>query len=88
MADTKKPAAAVKQGPKPAPKKIPAKPRRRQASRKVKAIRVTARHEGFRRGGRAWSGTTTVPVADFSKQQLAQIRAESLLNVEDVTIDG
>lgn len=38
--------------------------------------------EGFRRGGRAWSvEPVTVAEAEFTPEQLAQIRAEPLLMV-------
>ncbi|MCL7422523.1 MAG: HI1506-related protein [Methylobacter sp.] len=49
-------------------------------------IRVRTAQAGFRRGGREWSGTTDVPVSEFTKPQLEQIRAEPLLVVEDIDI--
>lgn len=48
-------------------------------------IRVSAKRAGFRRGGRDWPAEAiTVPVSEFSKAQLAQIRAEPQLIVTDV----
>lgn len=62
---------------------------KRAAPGKIAAITVTCAREGFRRGGRAWFvAPVTVPVADFTDEQLAQIRAEPLLTVEDVEIDA
>lgn len=53
----------------------------------VPGLRVAAKVAGFRRGGRAWpADATDVPVADFSKAQLAQIRAEPMLVVTDIEI--
>jgi len=52
----------------------------------VKGIRVTTKVDGFRRGGRAWTGTTEVPVSEFDKGQLKQIKSESLLVVQDINI--
>lgn len=49
------------------------------------AIRVTSAREGFRRAGRPWSAQPiTVPVAEFTAEQLAQLRAEPMLTVEDI----
>lgn len=49
-------------------------------------IAVRALRAGFRRGGRAWSDVeTVVAVAEFSDEQLAQIEAEPLLVVREVT---
>lgn len=53
----------------------------------VKGLRVTAKAGGFRRAGRAWPGTAVdVPLTDLSKDQIALIRAEPMLVVEDVDI--
>lgn len=55
---------------------------------KVPALVVTSAREGFRRGGRAWSKKeTTVKLSELSKEQIAQIKAESLLKVAEVEID-
>lgn len=48
-----------------------------------KIMRITCTHEGFRRGGRAWSTTPTeVHVDEFTEVQLRQLFAESRLTVE------
>ena len=43
----------------------------------MKMIRVIAKKDGFRRAGRAWSGTAEVPASEFSKEQIEQLQAES-----------
>lgn len=43
---------------------------------KVDGFRVTTKRDGFRRGGREWIGTTEVPVSEFSKEQIKQLKAE------------
>jgi hypothetical protein len=51
---------------------------------KIKALRVQSSIEGFRRAGRAWSREAeTVPLAEFSEEQIAQLRAEKMLVVTD-----
>lgn len=50
----------------------------------TKTIRVTAKRDGFRRAGRAWSGTTEVPAGDLSKAQLAQLKSEPMLVVDEI----
>lgn len=55
----------------------------------VQKLRVTCTHEGFRRGGRAWSTTPTVVMSDeFTAVQLAQIKAEPRLTVEIIGSEG
>lgn len=49
----------------------------------MKMIRVIAKKDGFRRAGRAWSGTTEVPVADFTKSQIEQLKNEPMLVVQE-----
>lgn len=49
-------------------------------------IRVRTAQIGFRRGGREWTGTTEVPVKEFTKEQLEQLRNEPLLVIEDIDI--
>ena len=52
---------------------------------KATHLAVRAQRDGFRRAGRAWSAEeTTVPLADFSKEQIAALEAEPLLAVERV----
>lgn len=58
-----------------------------KAKAKVAGLRITARQAGFRRAGRAWSTTPTdVPAKELSKDQIAALRAESNLIVEDIEI--
>jgi hypothetical protein len=46
---------------------------------------VIARSEGFRRAGRAWSvAPTEVETKEFSADQLAALRADPMLIVQDV----
>lgn len=53
----------------------------------VPGIRVKAKTDGFRRGGRAWSTQPIdVAIAAFSKEQIKQIRACPMLAVSDVEI--
>ena len=69
--------------------KPPQKTEPKTAAGKLAAITVSCAREGFRRGGRAWSvAPVTVPVADFTAEQLAQIRAEPLLKVVDGETDA
>ena len=57
--------------------------------RTVHGIRVTAKVNGFRRAGRAWTtGAVEMPVSEFTKAQLAQIRAEPMLVVTDIEINA
>jgi len=50
----------------------------------VIGLRITAAREGFRRAGRAWSRQPTdVPLADLSDDQVAMLRAEPMLTVEE-----
>ncbi|MDA8254179.1 MAG: HI1506-related protein [Betaproteobacteria bacterium] len=53
----------------------------------VIGLRIAAAREGFRRAGRAWSKTPIdVPLADLSDDQVAMLRAESMLTVEEVVL--
>jgi hypothetical protein len=58
-----------------------------EQKKSVPGIRVKAVQKSFRRGGREWSGTMEVPISEFTKDQLKQIRSEELLMVEDIEID-
>ena len=42
-------------------------------------LQVIAKRDGFRRAGREWSGTTTVPLDELTTAQLRQLQAEPLL---------
>lgn len=54
---------------------------------KVNGLRITAKREGFRRAGRAWSNEPTeVLLSDFDEAQLAMLRAESMLTIEEVAL--
>jgi len=53
----------------------------------VPGIRVVTKVDGFRRGGRAWTGATIVPCAAFTAQQLTDIAAEPMLMVSDCEIE-
>ncbi|MBA4382759.1 MAG: hypothetical protein C0406_09360 [Sideroxydans sp.] len=56
--------------------------------KKVKALKVVSLADGFRRGGRAWvKGETIVALTEFSKEQIAAIKAESNLTVAEVEIE-
>lgn len=47
-------------------------------------ITVTAKRPGFRRAGRAWPGEpTTVPLSALTADQIAALRAEPMLVVQD-----
>jgi hypothetical protein len=51
------------------------------------ALRITSAREGFRRAGWKWSSQpTTVPLTEFSAEQVAMLRAEPMLTVEDVAV--
>lgn len=60
----------------------------KKTSKKTPGLRVTSKRDGFRRGGREWSGSTELALDALSKDQLAQIRAEPLLIVEDIELDA
>lgn len=61
----------------------------KQKTKKIKALRITARRPGFRRAGHAWPATPTdVPKSELSLSQVAALRGESMLTVEDVEIEA
>jgi hypothetical protein len=53
----------------------------------VPGFRVRTAHNGFRRGGREWHGVTEVAASELSRDQVAQIKAEPKLVVEDIRIE-
>lgn len=54
----------------------------------AKGIRITSNVDGFRRGGIAHAkGATDHALDKFTKEQLAQLRAEPNLVVEDVELE-
>lgn len=46
---------------------------------KRQALQVIAKRDGFRRAGREWHGTTTVPLDELTRQQIEQLTAEPML---------
>jgi len=46
--------------------------------------RITAPAKGFRRAGRLWQGVTEVPDGALTAEQVAQIKAEPRLTIEEV----
>ena len=51
-----------------------------QGENKVRQVlQVIAKRDGFRRAGREWSGTTTVPLDELTEAQIQQLQAEPLL---------
>ena len=60
----------------------------KQKTKKVPGLRVIANADGFRRGGRAWTRVPQeVPVSEFSKEQLAQLRSCPGMTVVDIEIE-
>lgn len=59
----------------------------KKTTKKVPGLRVTAKRDGFRRGGQLWSGTTEVPLSDLDKEQIEQLKAEPMLRVEETEIE-
>lgn len=54
---------------------------------KANGLRITAKREGFRRAGRAWSMTPTeVLLADLSEGEIALLKAETMLAVEEINL--
>lgn len=47
-------------------------------------IRITAKREGFRRAGVAHCGTRDWPDGTFAPEQLAALKAEPMLVVEEI----
>lgn len=43
----------------------------------MKMLRVISKKDGFRRAGRAWSGTTEVPLIEFTNGQIIALTDES-----------
>lgn len=54
----------------------------------INALRITAKREGFRRAGRAWSMTPTdVLLDDLTDDQIKMLQAETvMLTVEEVVL--
>lgn len=49
---------------------------------KPAGYRVTVKTNGFRRAGRAWTGTTDVAADDLTLEQLADLMADPMFRVE------
>ena len=47
-------------------------------------IRITAKRDGFRRAGMAHDGTKDWPDGTFAPEQLAALKAEPMLVVEEI----
>lgn len=78
MAKTKPPAAPdIKPGLPDAPK-----------DGAVRALRISAKREGFRRAGRAWSvSPTEVLLAELTENEIAMLKAEMImLTVEEINL--
>lgn len=53
----------------------------------VKGLEVISKRDGFRRAGREWSGSTTVPLSEFNDGQVERLKAEPMLVVREVDIE-
>ena len=49
-------------------------------------IRITAKKDGFRRAGISHAGTRDYPDGRFTPQELAMLKAEPILVVEEITV--
>lgn len=59
-----------------------------KVTRKVPALSVTSSQDGFRRGGRAWSkAATVVKLSELTKEQIKQVKGETMLTVTEVEVD-
>lgn len=53
----------------------------------VKALRVIAKRDGFRRSGREFSGTATdIPLSELKKGQREQLESEPMLVCSEVDV--
>lgn len=59
----------------------------KKKNKKVPGLKVTSKKDGFRRGGRDWNGTTEVRTDEFTKVQLAQLKSEPMLVVEEIEVE-
>jgi hypothetical protein len=62
-------------------------PNEKKTPKTVPGYRVRTAHNGFRRGGREWHGVTEILASELTKDQVAQIKAEPKLVVEDIRIE-
>lgn len=78
-------AAAAAEAAKKAEEEAAAAEAAKKATVKLVGFNVTAKQEGFRRAGRAWSKTETfVPLEELTEEQIAQLKSESMLDVEEI----
>jgi hypothetical protein len=54
--------------------------------KKVPALGITAKRDGFRRAGHEWSGTTYVDPEALSPEQIKQLSTEPLLVVHETEV--
>ena len=72
----------------PAAKRAAPKNRARQAGTSRQALQVISKRDGFRRAGREWHGSTTVPLDDQTDEQIEQLESEPMLVVLQVDMPG
>lgn len=59
----------------------------KKKAKTVPGLRITAKRDGFRRAGRAWSAAATdVPARELTKEQIASLKSEPMLLVTDIEI--
>ena len=49
-------------------------------------LRITSRKDGFRRAGLVHGGTVDHDIANLTEQQIAALKAEPLLTVEEIDL--
>jgi hypothetical protein len=54
---------------------------------KVEVCLVTVKQDGFRRAGRAWTGTTVVDLDELTEEQLTQLMDDDMFDVQFGTTD-
>ncbi len=57
-------------------------------AKKIPALRVTTKREGFRRAGIEWNGTATVPLDQLSEDDIKALEEEPMLIVEQTEMDA
>lgn len=68
----------------PTAKRAASTNRYRQAGDSRQALQVISKRDGFRRAGREWHGSTTVPLDDLTDEQIEQLESEPMLVVLQV----
>nr|WP_186827395.1 hypothetical protein [Comamonas testosteroni] len=51
-----------------------------------KVLQVISKKDGFRRAGRAWHGTTTVPLNELTRHQVGLLRSEPMLVILEMEV--